>query len=350
MKQSRGRGKLKSVHLDPSAIEPGLDEPKLIAEIVGIGLCQLCAKLLGLLLRRSGLGNLTKPAQRHRQVVKRQPEMPLEFRIGRLRLQDLAAQVDGLDVIGPRRRQLSGKLPDIAQLPVARRQQVASLAVAGILGTRALGQVLHLQEPDLRLLEIVVEAESPAQPEVGLQQGTPRLAAVGTELGGRLGQNDHPPQMFHGLTGLPGSQTQLAEPGERLSQTVGDRQVVGRRGREALGQQPGKVVLLESVGRAADLAEHVAQQLMSDGPAGARRGGLGAVGNLVQARDCLVEQGLPQGAGRRGLAQLLLDVKDKLIQCLQGQVALCDGRLLGRLGLVARRRGDACCNTRRRRA
>ena len=37
------------------------------------------------------------------------------------------------------------------------------------------GQVVHLLEPDLRILEVVVKAESPAQPEIRLERN--RLVA-----------------------------------------------------------------------------------------------------------------------------------------------------------------------------
>jgi hypothetical protein len=60
--QSRGRCNLEQVHLHASAIEPGLDEPQLIGELVGIGLSQLGEELLRLLLRRPGLGKLAQPA------------------------------------------------------------------------------------------------------------------------------------------------------------------------------------------------------------------------------------------------------------------------------------------------
>ena len=139
--------------------------------------------------------------------------MHFDVRVFRLNRNQLAAELDRPGVLGPGREIVIRELPAIADLAVAGRKLVAGEHVVRLVGDPALGKVSHLAEPVLGGTEVAVEAKRPAQPEVSVEQGGPRLAPVCESWGVLFDQHHRLREMLHPILGSIPIERQLAQAG-----------------------------------------------------------------------------------------------------------------------------------------
>ena len=137
--------------------------------------------------------------------------------------------------------------------------------------------------------------------------------------------------MRGGVAGTFVPHDQLADREASVTQAFRDGEVARIRGGQASDRPEGSVELPAGVVRPADLAEDVAELLVGHGQVEVGCRAAGAASHLVEPADRRGEQSLADRPGRRGIAQLLLDVRDQPAVSIDQELAPVDGRLFGRL-------------------